>query len=183
MGKILKTSDIFLVPNLITITRIILMIPLLMSYYYDYMICFYILLVITIISDFLDGILARHLNQISELGKALDPLADNLTLFLFSIVFSMKGLVPIWFCVFYFIRQFLLLVISLIYLPKIKSILGSNYVGKWGVGILTLGFAIYAIKIEAIFPIAEIFVYIATVLLAISLFDYLRFFYTISVKK
>ena len=183
MGKIFRTSDIFLVPNLITITRLVLMIPLLISYYFDYMIYFYVLLVITIISDFLDGILARRLNQISELGKALDPLADNLTLFLFSIVLSVKGLVPVWFCIFYFIRQFLLLTISLIYLPKIESVLGSSIIGKWGVGILTLGFAIYAIKMESLFNVAEIFVYISASLLVISLFDYLRFFYRISTKK
>ena len=183
MGKIFRTSDIFLVPNLITITRLVLMIPLLISYYYDYMIYFYALLIITIISDFLDGILARRLNQISELGKALDPLADNLTLFLFSIVLSVKGLVPVWFCIFYFIRQFLLLTISLIYLPKIESLLGSSIIGKWGLGILTLGFAIYAIKMESLFNVAEIFVYISASLLVISLFDYLRFFYRISTKK
>ena len=183
MGKIFRTSDIFLVPNLITITRLVLMIPLFISYYFDYMIYFYVLLVITIISDFLDGILARRLNQISELGKALDPLADNLTLFLFSIVLSIKGLVPVWFCVFYFIRQLLLLTLSLIYLPKINSVLGSSFIGKWGIGILTLGLAIYAIKIESLFNVAEIFVYISTALLAISLLDYLQFFYRITVKK
>jgi len=183
MGKIFKASDIFLIPNLITITRLVLMIPMLMSYYLDNMICFYVLLGITIISDFLDGILARRLNQISELGKILDPLADNLTLFLFSIILSMKGLVPIEFCVFYFIRQLLLLIMSLIYLPKIKGVRGSSLFGKWGVGILTLGFAIYAIGIESFFNLAKIFVCISTALLAISLFDYLRFFYTISAKK
>ena len=88
-----------------------------------------------------------------------------------------------WFCVFYFIRQLLLLTLSLIYLPKINSVLGSSFIGKWGIGILTLGLAIYAIKIESLFNVAEILVYISTALLAISLLDYLRFFYTITVKK
>ena len=76
MGKIFRTSDIFLIPNLITIARLFLMIPLLISYYFDYMIYFYALLVITIISDFLDGILARHLNLSSNFGSYLDIVCD-----------------------------------------------------------------------------------------------------------
>ena len=52
MGKIFRTATFFLIPNLITIARLFLMIPFI-SYYFDYMIYFYALLVITIISDFL----------------------------------------------------------------------------------------------------------------------------------
>ena len=33
------------------------------------------------ITDFLDGYVARHFNQVSELGKILDPVADRLLFF------------------------------------------------------------------------------------------------------
>ena len=48
------------------------------------------------ISDFLDGIVARRKNQVSDFGKLIDPMADaifHLTLFL---IFLTLGLVPGW---------------------------------------------------------------------------------------
>ena len=37
-------------------------------------------LIVSAVSDVLDGIIARKLNQVTELGKWLDPIADKLTL-------------------------------------------------------------------------------------------------------
>lgn len=53
------------------------------------------------ISDGLDGYIARHYHQQSELGKVLDPLADKLLLLSGVILFSMKNepyfaRMPIW---------------------------------------------------------------------------------------
>ena len=183
MSKLFKSSDIFLIPNLITIFRLALIVPLVMSYYFDYMTYLYVLLGVVILTDFLDGFLARRLNQISDLGKLLDPIADGLILFTFSVVLYFESRIDLWFCVFYFCRQFLLLILSMTLLPKADSVYGSNIVGKWGVGFLALGLGIYVIKIESLFSFVPLLIYIATALLFLSLLDYLRVFYILSTKK
>lgn len=183
MSKLFKSSDIFLIPNLITILRLVLIVPLVMSYYFDYMTYLYVLLGVVILTDFLDGFLARRLNQISDLGKLLDPIADGLALFTFSVVLYFEDRIDLWFCIFYFCRQFLLLILSTIFLPNADSVYGSNIVGKWGVGFLTLGLGIYAINIQSLFSFVPFLIYIATALLFLSLLDYLRVFYILSTKK
>ena len=183
MSKLFKSSDIFLIPNLITILRLVLIVPLVMSYYFDYMTYLYVLLGVVILTDFLDGFLARRLNQISDLGKLLDPIADGLALFTFSVVLYFEDRIDLWFCIFYFCRQFLLLILSTIFLPNADSVYGSNIVGKWGVGFLTLGLGIYAINIQSLFSFVPFLIYIATALLFFSLLDYLRVFYTLATKK
>ena len=183
MSRLFKSSDILLVPNLITILRLVLIVPLVMSYYFDCMTYFYVLLGVVVLTDFLDGFLARRLNQISDLGKLLDPIADGLALFTFSVVLYFKGLIPFWFCAFYFCRQLLLLILSITLLPRADSVYGSNIVGKWGVGFLTLGLGIYAINFQSLFSFVPFLIYVATALLFFSLLDYLRVFYILSTKK
>jgi CDP-diacylglycerol--glycerol-3-phosphate 3-phosphatidyltransferase len=183
MSKLFKSSDIFLIPNLITILRLVLLAPLIVSYHFDCMPYFYVLLGVVILTDFLDGFLARRLNQISDLGKFLDPIADGLALFAFSVVLYFKGLIPFWFCIFYFCRELLLLILSMVFLPRTDSVYGSNIVGKWGVVFLTLGLGIYVINIQSLFSLVPFLIYIATALLFLSLLDYLRVFYILSTKK
>lgn len=47
-------------------------------------------------SDYLDGVLARRLGQVSEIGKFLDPLADRLVVFASVAGGLLAGLVPGW---------------------------------------------------------------------------------------
>ncbi|NWG87025.1 MAG: CDP-alcohol phosphatidyltransferase family protein [Hydrogenophilaceae bacterium] len=49
------------------------------------------------VSDLLDGSLARLLNQRSELGAWLDPIADKLVLLSTLLLLAWDGLLPIWF--------------------------------------------------------------------------------------
>ncbi|EHC14799.1 CDP-diacylglycerol--glycerol-3-phosphate 3-phosphatidyltransferase [Fischerella thermalis] len=47
-------------------------------------------------TDWLDGYLARKLNQISDLGKFLDPLVDKLLVLAPLLVFIELGQIPAW---------------------------------------------------------------------------------------
>ena len=55
-----------------------------------------IILVVSGFTDWLDGYLARKLNQFSRLGELLDPLADRLYVVAALIALYMRGLLPLW---------------------------------------------------------------------------------------
>lgn len=67
------------IPNLLSVLRII-MIPVFAVLFYKDMIGWAVfVLFLSGLSDFLDGKIARKFNQISALGKMLDPIADKMT--------------------------------------------------------------------------------------------------------
>ncbi len=67
------------IPNLLSVIRIIL-IPVFAVLFYNQMYGWAVFtLVLSGLSDFFDGKIARKFNQISALGKILDPVADKLT--------------------------------------------------------------------------------------------------------
>ena len=79
-----SSGKIWTVPNILTITRIALtpVIALLpfINGYIPKVLAFGVFL-IAALSDILDGIFARGMNEVSDLGMILDPLADKLLLF------------------------------------------------------------------------------------------------------
>ncbi len=67
------------IPNYISFVRILLIPVFAVLFYNDQLIWALVVVVLSGLTDFVDGKIARKFNQVSELGKLLDPLADKLT--------------------------------------------------------------------------------------------------------
>lgn len=84
-------------PNIITLARIALLIPILILLHFSYPITSFILTIIAIFTDFLDGKIARKFNLTTPLGAILDPIADKVLILVFISFFYFQGVLPIWF--------------------------------------------------------------------------------------
>ena len=81
-------------PNVLTISRIVLLAPLLIMIYLpndQLNLISVILFILIALTDFFDGFFARRQNIMSEFGKMLDPIADKLLVVGVLIVLMIKG--------------------------------------------------------------------------------------------
>jgi cardiolipin synthase len=78
------------IPNLISVIRILLIPVIAVLYYNNYIWWSVFVIFISGVSDAVDGKIARKFNQISNLGKMLDPIADKFTIFALAIVLFLK---------------------------------------------------------------------------------------------
>ena len=94
------TASILNIPNIITLGRIVLTPVLFVVLLYApgriMSLCTAVIFVLASVTDFLDGYLARRMNQVTSLGKFLDPLADKLLVGVALIMMIPMGRVPQW---------------------------------------------------------------------------------------
>jgi len=83
-------------PNLISLLRIALIWPIIVSLEQGAYSRTLLLLFIAAFSDALDGFLAKRYHWTSELGKTLDPIGDKLLLIAVFLVATWYGLIPHW---------------------------------------------------------------------------------------
>ena len=71
-------------------------------------------LVVSSVTDFLDGLIARRFGQITRLGQLLDPAADRLFIFAALIGLASRGIVPWWFAGIIIGRDVMLLALGIV---------------------------------------------------------------------
>ncbi len=123
-------GKIFTIPNLMSVFRIILIPFILWMFFTERYFVAAALLVLSGITDVLDGIIARRFHMISALGKALDPIADKLTFLavLISLCFiseTMIALVAIT-----VLRELAMGVMGLLIVKKTGTTYSSRWHGK-----------------------------------------------------
>ncbi|MCF6290664.1 MAG: CDP-diacylglycerol--glycerol-3-phosphate 3-phosphatidyltransferase [Desulfobacterales bacterium] len=97
------------IPNIITIIRILL-VPLLVIFLLDGRYDLGLLVFVTAgIGDGLDGLLARLLDQKTEFGARLDPIADKLLLVTSCVTLAVLGRLPGWVAVVIVSRDIIIL--------------------------------------------------------------------------
>ncbi|QES58704.1 CDP-diacylglycerol--glycerol-3-phosphate 3-phosphatidyltransferase [Streptomyces venezuelae] len=105
-----QTDRIFTIPNILSMARLAgvpLFLWLILAEYDGWALA---VLMLSGISDYLDGKLARRWNQISKLGRLLDPAADRL--YILSTLFGLtyREILPLWLTGALLARELMLLV-------------------------------------------------------------------------
>lgn len=95
--------------NKLTLLRVILIPVYLVVWYLNFVGNNFVALAIFIIAsvtDFIDGYVARHYNQVTDFGKFMDPLADKVLVITSMICFCAMGRFPAWALVIVVAREF-----------------------------------------------------------------------------
>ncbi len=138
-------SEIFLLPNIISLVRILLIFPIAILYAKPSATAFYWafgLLCLSYLSDFADGEAARRLNMKTALGLIMDPLADKVwTVSMLYLLVSYRSL-PLWIALVIVLRDVAILFLNGRVLRNTGVVLPSDEYGKTymvTVGLMVIG--------------------------------------------
>ncbi len=169
---------IFTIPNFISFFRLLLTIPVGIFLWREDYLALALVIALGIASDFLDGILARRLRQISDLGKMLDPLADKLAIGLTAIILYLKNQMPLWLVILIVGRDIAILIGGLFYAKKFNQVVPSNVIGKITANVLAITLVSYIFQIKHLMQffsiLAVIFVVISSISYLIRLINHLQ---------
>ena len=87
-------------------------------------------LVLSALSDFLDGIIARRFNQISEMGKLLDPVADKLTQIAVILCVTLRHPELMWLFLLCLVKETLQAIGGILLFSHCTKVEGSHWYGK-----------------------------------------------------
>ncbi len=168
---------IWTVPNQITLLRLGFLPIFLILISYEHYRWALAVLVVAGLSDGIDGLLARQLNQRSSLGAYLDPIADKLLLSSSFVILAFKMEIAWWLTIIVLSRDVLILVVAVViiliwgYRPFPPSLLGK----------MTTFFQIvlvFTVVLGAAYPnallggIKQILIYLVAALATVSAFQY-----------
>jgi len=116
----IRNEKIINIPNLLTVLRIALLPAVVWRFLKGDSRGALLFYVIAMLTDAVDGFIARKFNQITSLGKLLDPIADKLSLVTLLGLFVADGQIPVW-------------VLGVILVKEVALVIGSAVSFKRGI--------------------------------------------------
>lgn len=115
--------------NKITMGRIALIPVFLVLAYTGHLYWALSVYIIACISDFVDGYIARHYNQITAFGKFMDPLADKMLVLSAMCFFVENGQMPGWVVAVVLLREFAVSGLRLVAVEQ-QKVIAAAWSGK-----------------------------------------------------
>ena len=172
-------KEYFSIPNLMGYFRI-LMIPVFLFLYYkatsqpDYLIAF-LVLAVSLLTDLLDGWVARKFDMITDFGKALDPVADKLTQGALAIAVSFRYPFMVLFLIFFVCKELYMGTMGL-YLKKKKNVWnGAKMYGKICTVIIDVGTFFLLLFPQLPNTVANMIIFVMMIVMCYSLIRYILF--------
>ena len=161
-----------IIPNLLTFFRILL-VPLFVGVFIS-SIKFHreisaIIFIISSITDFLDGYIARKYKSETDMGRILDPLADKILVISALILLAIKKDIPIWILEALFLRELILIIGSALIIKREEKIICPSIWGKLATVFIFIGISGILLRIW----ITRYFLYIGVVISLVSGIDYI----------
>jgi len=109
-----------------------------------------LLIAVSAVTDFVDGYVARHFNQVTRLGQLLDPAADRLFILTTLVGLGLVAVLPWWFIAVIVARDVLLLVLGVVLANHRFGPLPVHHLGKMGT--FAILFTMPVLLLAAAFP-------------------------------
>ncbi len=134
-------ARIWTLSSILSVSRIILLVPFayfLLSDVPDARIWAAVIILLAVVTDFLDGYLARARHEVTEFGKVVDPIADKIVTGVATILLAWIGDLEWWVAAVVVLRDVLILIGGLVIRNKKRIIVQSNWPGKIAVSALAV---------------------------------------------
>jgi len=144
------STRVWTAPNVLSFLRLAMVPVFLVLIVRGYDALALLVLVVSSITDYLDGWIARRFHQVTRLGQLLDPLADRLFIFATLIGLAVREIVPWWFLAAVFGRDLMLAVLGVVLANRGYGPLPVHHLGK--VATFCLFYALPLIMLAQAFP-------------------------------
>ncbi len=176
------------IPNLISLFRLLL-VPVFALVFFsgreDSMLLSAAVFVISGVSDMLDGYIARKYQQVTDIGKILDPAADKLMQTAVILCLCLKGIVPFWAFIIFLLKELLMFAGGAAALKKYDFVVHSNWYGKLATGIFYAVMIVILVvhDLNEVLKIALLAVAIASTLFASIMYFFRVFLVLVKNRK
>lgn len=172
-----KLNEIFTIPNILSMFRIVLL-PFIVWFFVckeDHVMAIIILLV-SGMSDILDGFIARKFDMISDFGKIIDPVADKLTQGVLLICLIFKHIQILWILGVFVIKEFIMIMMGYMIIKRKNLVNSAKWYGKLNTVVIYTVIFLMIILPDIPVGVVNMMVFVCTSMIIISFIMYANFY-------